>query len=115
MPATTNFEYYRGDTFKTYLNIKDGAGLPIDLSGFLAKFTIATERGTNPPAPGSGFPATVLCESTISGSRIEIKITPAQGNQLKAGVSYVYDVEVSGGGEVYTYLTGNINVTEGVS
>jgi hypothetical protein len=35
---------------------------------------------------------------------------------MRAGVPYVYDVQVtSGAGEVYTYLTGNINVTEGVS
>jgi hypothetical protein len=34
---------------------------------------------------------------------------------MKAGVPYVYDVQWTNAGEVHTYLTGNINVTEGVS
>ena len=116
MPATYNLEYYRGDTLKFYLNVKDSSGLPITLTGYTVVFTVATGRGSTPPDPGGGFPTSIACSATASGSQITCTITPANGSNMKAGVPYVYDVQVtSSGGEVNTYLTGNINVTEGVS
>jgi hypothetical protein len=119
MPATYNLEYYRGDTLKFYLNVKDGDGSPTSLSGASVVFTVATGRGSSRPDPGGGFPTSVACTATITdppNGRIECIITPSHGTDLKAGVAYVYDVEVTKtASEVYTYLTGNINVTEGVS
>lgn len=116
MPASYNLEYYRGDTLRFYLNVKDSNGAPLNLSGYSAVFTVATGRGSTPPDPGGGFPTSVVCQATILGSQITCTISPTNGNNMRAGVPYVYDVQVtSGAGEVYTYLTGNINVTEGVS
>ena len=114
MPATYNLEYYRGDTLTFYINVKDSNGAPLTLVGSVL-FTVATGRGSSPPDPGGGFPTTVSCSASLSGSQITCTISPGNGNYLRAGVPYVYDVQVSNGGEVHTYLTGNINVTEGVS
>lgn len=115
MPATYNLEYYRGDTLTFYINVMDTNGAPLALSGAVL-FTVATGRGSSPPDPGGGFPTTIACSATLSGSQITCTITPTNGSNLKAGVPYVYDVQVTGvGGVVNTYLTGSINVTEGVS
>ena len=115
MPVTYNLEYYRGDTLKFYLVPKDVTGAPIDLSGSVVAFTVATGRGSSPPDPGGGFPTTITCLAAVNGSRITCTITPVNGSNMKAGVPYVYDVQVTNAGEVNTYITGNINVTEGVS
>ena len=118
MPATYNLEYYRGDTLTFYLNVKNADGAAIDLTGAVLAFTAATARGSNPPIPEEGYPATVVCSATLEVGQphlIKCSILPETGNNFKAGVSYVYDVQVTLGGNVNTYITGNINVTEGVS
>lgn len=115
MPATYNLEYYRGDTLTFKINVKDASGAPLDVSAGSLAFTVATGRGSAPPDPGDGFPATVVCSATAIGSQITCTISPANGSSMKAGVPYVYDVQWTNAGEVHTYLTGNINVTEGVS
>lgn len=108
MPATYNIEYYRGDTFKLYLNIKDNTGMPINVTGYTASFTIATERGDSPSQ-------SVACSASASGTQIQCQITADQGEMLVAGTPYVYDIKVDNGPEINTYLTGNVNVTEKVT
>lgn len=116
MPATYNLEYYRGDDLRFILIPKDSSGAPLDLSAATPTFTISTGRGDSPVSPGAGFPATIQCTaSTIdSNTKIECIITQQNGLDMKAGTLYVYDVAISSGGSVTTYLTGNVNVTERV-
>jgi len=124
-PGTYNFNYYKGDTFefRVYpLNTAEEGG-SFDLSGYASpqdvNFYISTARGSAglsdqiecyaeiPAASGGGTSDHILCV-----------IRPADGNQLTAGVSYVYDVEITKSGTdyplTYTLLTGNITVTDQV-
>lgn len=112
-PGTYNFNYYRGDTyeFKIFPKLQDGS--KFDLSGYSAEFTIANRRGSGatqftmtPPVinTGDGF---ILC--TISS---------ANGRNLAAGQTWVYDIQLTrtiGDSSIITILTGNVNVTEDIT
>jgi hypothetical protein len=115
MPAPYNLEYYRGDTLSFVLVPKDETGAPLDLSTATARFIVATGRGSTPPVV-PGYPSTIECTASKidANTKIQCIITPANGLNMVAGTPYVYDVMVSVGGSVTTYLTGNINVTERV-
>lgn len=108
VPFYYDFTYYRGDSLTFYVFPIDKEGNPIDLDAYDAVFTIANARG---PDPAFSITATAVIDNT----RIVCTIPPSVGAQLE-GTSYVYDIQVNSGVEnVYTYLTGNINVTLDVS
>ena len=108
LPATYDINYYRGDSYGFIINAKDIDGTELDLSLYTALFTIASARG---PSPDFSTAAT----ATIDGSQIICTISPTVGATLDGG-PYVYDVQVKqGSSNVYTYLTGSINVTLDVS
>jgi hypothetical protein len=121
-PSTYNFSYYKGDTFEFKIYPKNSNGSAFDLTTYAlsavppgdgAKFTIATSRG----ASGVANRVTASAVISLSDNSIVCTITPANGNQLLANSSYVYDVEISKGSgtTVFTLLTGNISVTDQVS
>ena len=111
-PATFNIAYYRGDTYELNVRPKDQDGNSIDLTagGFTAAFTIASSRGPSPDT-------SIACTADIidEGTVIYCMIPPTQGALLSGSIVYVYDVEVSNGSAVHTYLTGTVTVTEDVS
>lgn len=116
-PGTYNFSYYKGDTLEFRVYPKDSTGAAFDLTGYdnltSPIFTIATTRGAESTISayaevvGSGSDAYILCT-----------IRPEDGDQLTAGTSYVYDIEINKTGDNYDYiftiLTGTITVTEQV-
>lgn len=109
-PGTFNISYYEGDTYEFKIYPKNSIGGVFDLSGYSAKFFIATARG----AGATQFE----CDASIGvDSTVTCEIKPAQGRQLAAGTSYVYDVQVanSSTGKVYTLLTGNVAVTADIT
>ena len=109
-PGTFNINYYEGDTYEFKIYPKNSIGGVFDLSGYSAKFFIATARG----AVATQFE----CDASISvDSTVTCEIKPAQGRQLVAGTSYVYDVQVSNSstGKVHTLLTGTVAVTADVT
>jgi hypothetical protein len=114
IPANYDIRYYRGDTYKFYIQPKDDQGNPISVSAYTAAFTIANYRGPE-QNPGSPTRVTYTATATCSGTTISCTIPPAIGAQLSSSTTYVYDVQIAAGGDVYTYLTGNILVTEDVT
>lgn len=120
MPANYNLEYYRGDTLTFYLVLKNSSGAPFssgELAGYTASFVVATQRGDSPPPAPGGAAGKITCSVNIdvNNSRIACTITKVNGNAMVAGTTYVYNVSVtSPGGDVTTYLTGNVKVTERV-
>jgi hypothetical protein len=117
-PGTFNLSYYKGDTYEFRVYPKDASGAPFSLANYTddnIKFTISNVRG---PA---GLPGQVECLARKSGDGTNILcvIRPVDGNQLAAGTTYVYDVEISRTGTAYpftyTLLTGNISVTDQVT
>ena len=118
-PGNFNISYYKGDTYEFRVYPKDSTGAAFDLTNYTnqnIKFTISDKRGT------AGIPNQIECfaQKSLDGSHILCSIRPADGEELTAGVQYVYDVEIKATQPgsydlVYTLLTGNISVTDQVS
>lgn len=115
-PGTLNFSYYKGDTYEFKVYPKNVNGSTFDLSTYTtSKFTISTARGS------AGLANQVECSAVIADTDdyVLCTIKPADSEDLNAGTSYVYDVEISKVVEaapvVYTLLTGTIEVTDQVT
>lgn len=118
-PGTYNFSYYRGDTLSFNVFPKDSSGAVFSLEEYVYEkspaFTISTARGD------AGIPDQIKCFAEISDdfTHIVCTIRPEDGEKMQAGVSYVYDIEISRPSSpydiVHTLLTGNISVTDQVT
>ena len=111
-PGSYNFNYYRGDTFQFVIRPKIANGGVFDLLNYTAIFTIANARGAGATQYSNAEGMTAVVNATTD--IVTCTITPAGGNQLSAG-SYVYDVEITNGTQVYTLLTGSITVTDDIT
>jgi hypothetical protein len=114
-PSTYNISYYKGDTLEFKIYPKDSAGNTFDLEGYEGseKFTISPARG-NPTGDKIAF-----AEISEDLTHILCAIQPSVGEQLTAGTTYYYDVQIDKTGTdydyVYTLLTGTITITEQVT
>ena len=111
-PGTYNFSYYRGDTYEFIIRPKNANGTTFSLDDYAgnADFTIANRRGSS----GTQFGATATVNTTTD--IVTCTITGAQGRELVAGTTYVYDVQIdNGAGVIFTLLTGSITVTDDVT
>lgn len=111
-PGTYNISYYRGDTLEFRVYPKNSSGGVFSLDGYSVVFNIAGSRGAT---------STIECFAQISDDNdyVLAAIRQADGSQLEAGTTYVYDIEIRKPGvpyaSVHTLLTGSISVTEQVS
>ena len=111
-PGTYNFSYYRGDTYQFIVRPKNENGAAFDLTAYNGSetFTIANRRGRS----GTQIGATADIDTV--NDIVTCTITGAQGRELVAGTTYVYDVQIdNGAGVVFTLLTGSITVTDDVT
>ena len=107
-PGFYNFLYYRGDTSQFVIQPKTSNGSTFDLTGYTAAFTIATLRG----ATGTQTAASAVVNATTD--IVTCTITPAVGITLTP-ITFVYDVQITNGTQVYTILTGEISVVDHVT
>lgn len=119
-PGTFNIDYYKGDTFEFRVYPKDSAGAAFPLeeyaTGGETAFTIAPSRGAleDPLDAIEGY-AVISADYEY----VQCAITPANGAELTAGTTYVYDVQISKTDAPYdftfTLLTGSITITDQVT
>lgn len=113
-PATFNIAYYQGDRYEFVIRPKANNGDPFNLTGYSGLFTVATTRGNPNAIVGTAQSASV----NANAGTVTCVIQPSFGRTL-TGSSYVYDVEItasaSSGSNVYTLVTGNINVTRDIT
>lgn len=108
-PSTYDFNYYRGDTAQFVARPKNANdGSFFELTDYSASFTIADQRG----AEGTQYDADAVVNETTD--IVTCTISPTVGRQLAAG-TYVYDVQIDNGVEIYTLLTGTITVTDDIT
>ena len=107
-PGFYNILYYRGDTSQFVIQPKVANGSTFDLAGYTAAFTIATLRGPT----GVQTAATAVVNATTD--IVTCTITPAVGRTLSAG-TYIYDVQITNGTQIYTLLTGEVSVVNDVT
>lgn len=112
-PGELNLTYYKGDTQEFAIYPKQNDGSEFRMTGYTIKFSIAQTRGSS---------SIIQCYAVIDSEDASIArcaIRPADGAQLTAGTSYVYDVEISKSSTpyplVYTILTGTVTVTDQVT
>jgi hypothetical protein len=112
-PATYNISYYQGDLYQFAIRPKTSAGdaYGITASTHDAFFYISTARG--------GSAGDTLTASAVVGTNlVTCTINPSVGGGLVAGTTYYYDVSIqnkTNANEIYTLLTGTINVTEDIT
>jgi hypothetical protein len=107
-PSTYNFNYYRGDTHEIVIRPKTANGESFPLAGYLAAYTIANTRGPS----GTQYVASAVVNDV--NDLVTCTIFDSVGRSLSPG-SYVYDVEIQNGLQVYTILTGSITVTDDIT
>ncbi len=107
-PGTYNFSYYRGDTAQFVIRPKTANGSTFDLSGYTAQFFIANRRGST----GTQYEADAVVNATTD--IVTCTVEPEVGRLLSPG-TYVYDVEIANGLQIYTLLTGTITVTDDIT
>lgn len=112
-PATYNISYFKGDLFQFAIVPKTAAG---DLYGI----TAATYDGFFYIAPSRGGSASATVDGVVvmGTNLVTCSITPTIAAQLTAGTTYYYDVKVqnkTNSNQVYTLLTGTINITNEVT
>ena len=113
IPKDYDIDYYVGDLYQLVLYPKNEDGSQYDLVNHTGLLTVSTERGN---------PATEIfsasAQMSASPSRIIMTISPENGILLSASSEYVYDLEITNQSEpdkVYSFLTGNISVQQGVT
>ena len=107
-PGTYNFNYYRGDTNQFVVRPKNTNGSSFDLAGYTAEFVVATARGSS----GTQYPMTAVVNA--SSDIVTCTIEPDDGRDLSPG-TFVYDVQITNGLQIYTLLTGTITVTDDIT
>lgn len=107
-PGTYNFNYYRGDTNQFIIRPKNANGESFNLTGYTADYFIANRRG----ATGTQYEANAVVDTV--NNIVTCTITPSVGRQISAG-TYVYDVQIDNGIQIYTLLTGTVTVTDDIT
>lgn len=111
-PGELNINYYKGDTYEFQITPKKNDGTAFDLTGYSVKLRMSTTRGSSSVIEG-------WSEINNITNVINCAITPGNGDEMTAGQTYFYDVEIrktqSPYNLVYTILTGSISVTEQVA
>lgn len=109
MAIISNLTIDQGSTFTVDIDVKDSDGDALDLSGYTVKGQM---RKTYTSSSAVTFTSSVANES---GGVVNISLTSAETNALKAG-RYVYDVEITSSTSVVTRIVeGQIEVTPGVT
>lgn len=112
IPKFYNFSYYAGDLYQLVLYPRNDDGTAFNLDGYSAEMEIATERGN----PDSTV-LELIGQINLNPPRILVTITPEDGATLNLA-QYVYDLEIRNNEDdedVYTFLTGEIFVTQDVT
>lgn len=107
-PAYFNFNYYRGDTNQMVIRPKSANGEAFSLDGYTGQYTIANTRGPL----GTQYAANAIVDET--NDLVTCTISDVVGRLLVPG-TYVYDVQIDNGIQIYTILTGTISVTDDIT
>ena len=108
-PSTYNFNYYRGDTAQFVARPKNSNdSSAFNLTGYSALFTIANQRGS----AGTQYEAEAVVNTATN--IVTCTISTSVGRSLEPG-TYVYDVQIDNGTQVFTLLTGTVSVNDDIT
>ena len=111
-PGVRNLSLYAGDTEKFNIAITAG-GLPVDLTGWTIKAEIRASRGA--PTVIETFTCTLSPTPEDGTLTISLSDTETAGLPIGAAIG-VWDLQMtSPTGDVKTFLTGSVEVTQDVT
>lgn len=108
MAIYSNLTVDQGSTFKANIDVTDGDGDALNLAGYSVAGQLRKNYNSS---TAIDFAASV---TNATDGVIQISLSATQTNSLKAG-RYVYDVEITSGGEVTRVIEGQLEVTPGVT
>jgi hypothetical protein len=108
-PKRFDIVIYQGDTFSFNLVLSNG-GTPLDVTSWTGEAEI---RKASDSTPGE-TPNMTVAVGTTDG-KITISLTDTQTAALINNTEYMYDVQLSDGSNIRTFIGGKITVTEDVT
>jgi hypothetical protein len=111
MPKNYDLYIYEGDSLRFTITVKDANGMPVGLTGATAKADIKT--GYADPTAVASFECSIPDPET---GVVSLYLSPATTGSLASGSPYIWDFQITeSGGDVRTYLTGDVIVTPQVT
>lgn len=110
MPKNYDLSIYEGDAVKFTVTVKDSSSVAINLTGYQAKAQLKT-----------GFDDTnaidfVCTITTPTEGVVSVYLAPATSAALTPGATYIWDFQLTEpGGDVRTYLAGDVTVVPEVT
>lgn len=105
MPSNQDLSIYEGDAVKFTVTVTDSNAAPINLTGYTAQAQLKTSFADASPID---FVCTL---TTPTAGVVTIYMAPATTAGLTAGGTYIWDFQLTEpGGDVRTYLAGDVNV-----
>jgi hypothetical protein len=105
LPASLDFEAYRGNTFRRAFTVTEDSS-PYDLSGAAVIMYLRQSK--------TGDPVVTLTEGsgiTVSTNVISVVITPAQLATWDDGGTAYYELQVNEGSDITTWIAGVIKIS----
>jgi hypothetical protein len=106
LPASLNFEAYRGNTFRRQFTVTEDE-LPYDLSTSDVVWYLRSTK--------TGDPVVTLTEGdgiTVASNVITVVLTPAQLVTWEDGGTAFYEMQVNQGTDITTWLAGTIEISD---
>jgi hypothetical protein len=109
VPSTQNLTITRGDTESVVVNLKDGANLPINITGRTYRAQIRLTKDSSTVAT-----AFICAITSAVDGQITCTLNAGDSATLAAG-KYYWDFEENNAGIVTTILAGSVTVLADVS
>jgi hypothetical protein len=101
----SNFSMYSGDSKKLSIYVRDEKGLPVDITGYTAEWTLI-QRGSIQCTKSQG---TGLSIPEPKEGRVDIRIRPEDTKGISGSARHSLVVS-DPNGDVYTVLVGDVNL-----
>jgi hypothetical protein len=109
MATYSNIYIDQGSTYASVIDVKDGNGLPFNLTGYLSRGKI---RKSHSSSTAMSFATSI--NLPLQG-KVGISLTSTQTRAMKAG-RYVYDIEIYNSGDhVMRVVEGQLEISPGVT
>ena len=105
-----NIEMIAGNTKEIRIQVTDGAGVPVDLSGYVARWGLFKPHGGDALVSKASTTGGIDISQAASGLLL-VNLAAAETDGLSG--LYLHECEVEGpGGEVETVVQGEVRVAE---
>jgi len=103
MPSNQDLVIYKGDYVELFVTVKDGAGVPLDLTG-------STPKAQLKKTYADSSPVDFTCTLTGVTGEVRIYLASATAASLTPG-DYIWDFQItSSTSQTRTYLAGDVSV-----